>query len=66
MTIGRLVPESIRWLMANKKYDKAIVLIKKISHVNKKPLSPETKKMLKALKSAEDEIKDDLSVCDLI
>uniref|UniRef100_A0A146LKW8 Organic cation transporter-like protein n=1 Tax=Lygus hesperus TaxID=30085 RepID=A0A146LKW8_LYGHE len=57
-----LVPESIRWLLANKKYDKACTLIKRISHVNKKPLSPETKKMLKALKSSENEITKELDV----
>ncbi|KAF6204755.1 hypothetical protein GE061_018917 [Apolygus lucorum] len=57
-----LVPESIRWLLAKKKYDKACSLIKRISHVNRRPLSPETKKMLKALKSSENEITKELEV----
>ncbi|BES93527.1 Organic cation transporter [Nesidiocoris tenuis] len=54
-----LVPESIRWLLANKQYGRACDLIKQISHVNGKPLSPETKKMMKALRASEDVVKDE-------
>ncbi|KAK9498871.1 hypothetical protein O3M35_003426 [Rhynocoris fuscipes] len=41
-----LVPESIRWLIANKKCFEARKIVEKISYVNKKPLTQELKKQL--------------------
>ncbi|KAF6208114.1 hypothetical protein GE061_016564 [Apolygus lucorum] len=53
-----LMPESIRWLFVNKRFDEAIQVLEKIGKTNKKPLSPRTKHNLYILKAKVVEGKD--------
>lgn len=53
---SRLIPESIRWLITNKKYLEAKKIIERIAVINNISLSQELKKQLDNLESKDDKV----------